>query len=190
MFDDNRSKKVVLVSHCLLNQNSISDGTADLPSQFDEVIDLIRDNRIGIIQLPCPELLCLGLDRKDRNGSQRELLSENMRIRHLMNETQNLRDLESYARQIVMQIEEYRRHGFHVIGLIGINRSPSCGIETTSIDNRERQGTGVFIQVIAEMLDKKGIKLKMTGVKTSRKAESLEKVRWLICESDRVGPEK
>ncbi len=190
MFDDNRSKKVILVSHCLLNQNSISDGTADLPSQFDEVIDLIRDHRIGIIQLPCPELLCLGLDRRDRNGSQRELLSENTRIRHLMNETQNLRDLESYARQIVMQIEEYRRHGFHVIGLIGINRSPSCGIETTSIDNGERQGTGVFIQVIADMLDKKGIKLKTTGVKTSRKAESLEKVRQLIYGSDIVGPEK
>ena len=28
MFTDGRSKKVVFVAHCLLNQNSISDGTA------------------------------------------------------------------------------------------------------------------------------------------------------------------
>lgn len=184
MFDDNRSKKVILVSHCLLNQNSISDGTADLPSQFDEVIDFIRDNRIGIIQLPCPELLCLGLDRGDKNGSQRELLSENTRIRCLMTERQNMQVLESHARQIAMQIEEYRHYGFQVIGLIGINRSPSCGIETTSMDDREKQGMGVFMQVIAETLDKKGIQLKMTGVKTSKKEESIEKVRQLIYRSD------
>jgi len=31
MFNDNRSKKVILVSHCLLNQNSISDGTRIFP---------------------------------------------------------------------------------------------------------------------------------------------------------------
>ncbi len=184
MFDDNRSKKVILVSHCLLNQNSISDGTADLPSQFDEVIDFIRDNRIGIIQLPCPELLCLGLDRRDSHGSKRELLSENTRIRYLMNETQNIRDLESHARQIAKQIEEYRRYGFQVIGLIGINRSPSCGIETTSMDNREEHGKGVFMQVIEETLDKEGLKLEMTGVKTSEKEESIEKVRQLIDGSD------
>ncbi|CAG8999029.1 MAG: hypothetical protein CENE_00993 [Candidatus Celerinatantimonas neptuna] len=29
MFEDKRSKKVVLIAHCLLNQNAISDGTAD-----------------------------------------------------------------------------------------------------------------------------------------------------------------
>ena len=29
MFTDGRSKKVIFLAHCLLNQNSISDGTAD-----------------------------------------------------------------------------------------------------------------------------------------------------------------
>jgi predicted secreted protein len=101
-----------------------------------------------------------------------------------MNETQNIQALESHARQIAKQIEEYRRHGFQVIGLVGINRSPSCGIETTSMDNREEHGKGVFMQVIAETLDKKGLRLEMTGVKTSEKEESIEKMRRLIDGSD------
>ena len=70
MFDDHRSKKIIILSHCLLNQNSISDGTADYPSQFNEIIELIMMNNIGIIQLPCPEMLCLGMDRKDKDGAK------------------------------------------------------------------------------------------------------------------------
>ncbi len=31
MFQDARSRRVVFVAHCILNQNVISDGTADLP---------------------------------------------------------------------------------------------------------------------------------------------------------------
>ena len=58
MFDDNRGKSIIVVAHCLLNQNSISDGTADFPGQFRELIDLIMANGMGLIQLPCPEMTC------------------------------------------------------------------------------------------------------------------------------------
>ena len=34
MFTDGRSKKVVFIAHCILNQNSISDGTAVFPAAF------------------------------------------------------------------------------------------------------------------------------------------------------------
>ena len=44
MFTDGRSKKVIFLAHCLLNQNAISDGTAVYPAAFRE-------------------LCCLGLDR-------------------------------------------------------------------------------------------------------------------------------
>ena len=39
MFDDGRSKKVVFIAHCFLNQNSISDGTAVYPAVFRNVIE-------------------------------------------------------------------------------------------------------------------------------------------------------
>ena len=32
MFTDGRSRRVVFLAHCLLNQNAISDGTAEVPA--------------------------------------------------------------------------------------------------------------------------------------------------------------
>ena len=63
MFTDARSKRVIFVAHCLLNQNSISDGTADYPGANEEILQILLKAKVGIVQMPCPELCCLGLDR-------------------------------------------------------------------------------------------------------------------------------
>ena len=107
MFNDKRSKKIVIVSHCILNQNSISDGTADCPGQFIEILKIIQGNNIGIIQLPCPELICLGLDRNDKNGAARDLIEENSRIRIHMEISSNLEIIRKLTEPIIYQIEEY-----------------------------------------------------------------------------------
>jgi len=182
MFDDNRSKKIIVLAHCILNQNSISDGTADFPSQFTDIIELIMKEHIGIIQLPCPELLCLGLDRGDREGAQRPLLEENTRIRELMDEKGHISALRNKAEEVVMQIREYQRHEFQILGVIGVNRSPSCGIETTSRNGDEKPGQGVFMEVLSEVLSNNGIKLPMIGTKTSEKEQSVKKIKQFLCE--------
>ncbi|HSD83200.1 MAG TPA: hypothetical protein VLG46_05055 [Anaerolineae bacterium] len=180
MFNDNRNKQLIVVAHCIINQNSISDGTADFPSQFEEIMELLKENKLGIIQLPCPELLCLGLARGDEAGATRDLLSENTRIRGLLEEPRNVMKLRAKAGDIIEQLEEYQRYGFEVLGLIGINRSPSCGVETTTRSAREEQGQGVFVEVLEEELYHRGIALEMTGVKTSQVEQSVESVRGLI----------
>lgn len=180
MFNDKRSKKLILVAHCLLNQNSISDGTADLPSQFDKIINLLMSNKIGIIQLPCPELICLGLDRQDMNGGMRELLIENTRIRNVLEREECQKILRNKANEIVTQIEEYLKYDFRVVGIIGVNRSPSCGIETTTIEGEEKEGRGVFMGILEEELEKKGLELRMIGSKTSMEKESVEMVKRFI----------
>ncbi len=180
MFNDNRSKKILLAAHCILNQNSISDGTADCPSQFSEVLTILEENNIGIIQLPCPELICLGLVRNDKNGSSRELIAENSRIRSLLETNTNIEKMKKLAEQIVYQVEEYKKYGFDIIGLIGINRSPSCGVETTSINNKEENGKGIFVEILLNELAKKEILIESMGVKTSEVKESVEKVKKLV----------
>lgn len=81
LFEDGRSKKVVFIAHCLLNQNAISDGTAVRPAAFEQLAYAPLEREIGIVQMPCPELCCLGLDRGDEAGGQRDVLEENTRIR-------------------------------------------------------------------------------------------------------------
>lgn len=180
MFTDARSKKVVLVAHCFLNQNSISDGTADYPGAINEVMKRLLEMNIGIIQMPCPELLCLGLDRGDIHGAEQPVVMENTRIRAALGQPVAQETIRVLVRQLVYQIEEYRRNGFTILGIIGVNRSPSCGVNTTSSDNREVPGEGVFIQELRNALERRGIELKMTGIKAGEIGAALERINALV----------
>ena len=92
MFNDGRSKKVVFVAHCFLNQNSISDGTAIYPAANKDVVDFFLNGDIGIVQMPCPEICCLGLDRGNIHGADSPVVVENTRIRSAMqNDDSNLK---------------------------------------------------------------------------------------------------
>ena len=152
MFTDGRSKRVVFLAHCLLNQNSISDGTAVYPAAFKEVVELFINAEVGIVQLPCPELCCLGLDRGNENGADENVLKENTRIRHLVD-------------YVMQQILEYNKYGFEIIGIVGANRSPNCGVDTTSDYNAEIKGKGLFMSDLSGCLTKACLSIPMIGLK-------------------------
>ncbi|KZS69571.1 hypothetical protein A4G29_16925 [Mycobacterium kansasii] len=57
---DERSRRVVLVSHCLLNENTRYAGGATRPGAVAEVVNELLTARAGIHQLPCPEQLAWG----------------------------------------------------------------------------------------------------------------------------------
>lgn len=63
MVQDVRSGKVVLVAHCILNQNSRVLGLAQHPAVVSEIVDTLTKHNIGIIQMPCPEISFTGLKR-------------------------------------------------------------------------------------------------------------------------------
>jgi predicted secreted protein len=181
MFTDVRSKKVIFVSHCILNQNSISDGTADYPAVNEAVVRRIMESGIGIIQMPCPELSCLGLDRGDIHGAARDVVVENTRIRNSMGQPRPRDILDCLVSQTIYQIEEYFRYGFSILGIVGINRSPSCGVETTSDHDQEVKGEGVFIEALRRALEQKRISVPMIGIKateTEKALKSIETILW------------
>ena len=53
MFNDGRSKRVVFVAHCFLNQNSISDGTAVYPAAFKDLVVFLLNYYIGYFKIAC-----------------------------------------------------------------------------------------------------------------------------------------
>ncbi len=167
MFTDGRSKKVIFLAHCLLNQNAISDGTAVYPAAFQELVQLLLDREVGIVQMPCPELCCLGLDRGDVRGAERPVVEENTRIRRAMEEDGPRQKREALADLVAEQVQEYHKHGFQVLGIVGANRSPNCGVETTSDFDREVEGQGAFMDAIAQRLEAAGISVPMLGLKGS-----------------------
>lgn len=167
MFNDGRSKKVVFVAHCLLNQNSISDGTAVYPAAFKEVIDYFLNADIGIVQMPCPEFSCLGLDRGNIYGADSPVVVENTRIRKEMKKDITNKKLDRLADYVIRQIAEYHRYGFEVIGIVGADRSPNCGVNTTSDNNMEIEGMGLFMEKIFKGLAKESMTIPMLGIKST-----------------------
>lgn len=63
---------------------------------------------------------------------------------------------------------------FNVMGIIGINRSPSCGVNTISQNNQEVPGEGIFINLLRKELEKKQIKINMIGIRGSEPRNALK----------------
>ena len=181
MFTDGRSRRVVFLAHCLLNQNTISDGTAEVPAAHREILRTVLDARVGVVQLPCPELCCLGLDRGDPKGGERPVVAENTRIRRAMGQPEASARLRELTDQVVWQIREYQKHGFAVLGIVGVDRSPCCGVNTTSDQDRELPGRGVFIASLRAALESAGLTVPVIGIKPSA-PEALDRVRSLLGE--------
>ena len=167
MYSDGRSRKIVFIAHCFLNQNTISDGTAIFPAAFREVVDFFLDRDISIYQMPCPEFTCLGLDRGNKQGADYPVTVENTRIRHEMENPCHNEKLNKLSSFVVSQIKEYADNGFEIIGIIGANRSPNCGVDTTSDFNIEIEGMGLFMNKLCSELEKQNIKIPFVGLKSS-----------------------
>jgi predicted secreted protein len=180
IFTDERSKSILFIAHCIMNQNSKAAGTASYPGTIREIVELLNSTDVGIVQMPCPELQCMGLDRGDRNGVNRSIIEENCRIREEMQKSEMAKKNKLLAQNIVYQMSEYLENGFDIKGVIGINRSPSCGVETTSKDNKEIQGEGVFVQELKSEIKKKSLEIDVIGIKVFEPNEAIIKIKQLL----------
>jgi predicted secreted protein len=180
VFDDARSKRVVLVAHCVLNQNAKLDRCAHYPGAIREAAQLLIDAGVGLLQMPCPELLCLGLDREVEQGANPSVESEDTRIALRMAEGDARAMCQEMVDGLVVQIEEYHKNGFDILGVVGINGSPTCGVESTWADNREKEGPGLFIHLLQASLAARGTSLEMRGIKAYEPKEAVRTLRDLL----------
>ena len=180
MFSDGRSKSIIFVAHCILNQNSISDGTAAFPGSIKEVLEFLCKSDVGVSQMPCPELMCLGLDRGDIAGGTCPVIEENTRIRRVISRKPATNIINKLIKDILFQSLEYKKYDFEIKGVVGINRAPSCGVETTSANNKEVAGEGVFIRALRNELKRNNIQLKFVGIKAFETDKVIETIKDLI----------
>ncbi len=142
---DIRSKRVVLVSHCILNQNSVVDNLARAKGAYRGVVETIMDNNIGIHQLPCPEMIHLGMERPSMTRDQYD--------------TEDYHRLcQKLADQTIAIINNYLKNDYEIVGLIGINHSPTCSI---------RCSEGVFMEELLKKIRNLGLDIPTTDISTS-----------------------
>ncbi|MCK4260132.1 MAG: hypothetical protein KAX49_14225 [Halanaerobiales bacterium] len=108
-----RKNKIVLLAHCILNQNSVIKGWARARGAFPTVIEFLLREGIGIVQLPCPEQRFLGLQRPPMTVEEYDTLDYRNHCQKLLN-------------GLMEELLNYREHGLELVGVIGIGNSPSC----------------------------------------------------------------
>jgi uncharacterized protein YbbK (DUF523 family) len=129
---DERGKRVIFVSHCLLNENTRYLGGAFRPGCLDELVDGIQQEGMGICQMHCPEQRAWGGVLKRYMlpiySSWRTPL---YRVRHVLMPLFLWYTKWIYrrlAKEVVRDIEDYVRPGFEVVGVVDVGGSPSCGV--------------------------------------------------------------
>jgi len=180
MFDDQRGKKVVVLAHCILNQNAKLDRCAHCAGALGGVVRLLLDEGIGILPMACPEMLHLGLDRETDRAARPSVASEDTRIARRMTEPAAQAIIAQIAESTARQIADYRRHRFSVIGILGINGSPSCGVETTWREDAELPGYGELIGALMNRLAAAGEHVPVRGIRSSDPEHAVETLHALI----------
>ncbi len=143
---DKRSGRVILLAHCLLNQNTVVPGLVkhSYSSLVPELIDLLVEMNIGVEVLPCPEFEMFGLHREPMSKDE----YEERGLRKICREI---------ASEIKVKVDKFRAAGVNVYGVIGVSGSPSCGVFKTNLKvNREKvevSGMGIFMEELSSMLD-------------------------------------
>ncbi|OBI31213.1 2-thiouracil desulfurase family protein [Mycobacterium sp. E2238] len=186
---DERGRRVVLVSHCLLNENTRYAGGATRPGAVSEVVEELMNAGYAIHQLPCPERLAWGGVLKphslhlyhSKGGWLYPLRGPLLRVFVLWTRLVYRR----LARQVARDVADYQGSGITVAGIVGIGASPSCGV-TTTLDMRaslevvaacpaaaltrdvmneravlgcRRKGKGLFVAALDRQLRRRGLRV-------------------------------
>ncbi len=167
-FKDKRSKKVMFVAHCILNQNARINSCGYTPAAIPKIAGCLIERGIGISQMPCPELGCLGLGRGGPEEIYDQLSTPGAR-----------RYLKELAADVVYQVRQYRKQGFRVLGVLGIDGSPSCGVDLTWYEN-EGPGTGAYMEELREALKKAGMEdITVKGVQDAKPDQAVALIEEL-----------
>lgn len=140
-----RLKKIVLVAHCILNQNVVVYPLARAKGAFTNILlDYTRED-YGLYQLPCPEFKFLGLSRKPMS-------------KEAYNSKEYLDLCEQLVEEVIKDLQIFRSDNHEISILHGIKQSPTCSI------SGER---GHFMSQLITELELNGFSLKYKEVATN-----------------------
>lgn len=187
-------QKIIFVSHCVLNTAAkVYYPHQDTPEERVRRAFLQRALQMGIqfIQLPCPEFTLYGASRW---GHTREQFDNPFFRDHC----------RTLLAPLVQQLRAYLQQPdrFEVLGIIGIEGSPSCGVRRTccgpwggtfsGLENVQRTlaavssvpGRGVLMDELCCMLELEGLSVPLIGLDGAEPAPL-----YALLETDREEPE-
>ncbi|MFA5576764.1 MAG: CD3072 family TudS-related putative desulfidase [Tissierellaceae bacterium] len=176
-----REKKIVVLSHCILNANSKVEGLSQYGGILRDYIDMLADKAIGIIQLPCPEMILYGIKRWGHVKDQFHTPFFRQQSRIMLE-------------PIVQQLRNYVDFGYEIVGVIGIDGSPSCGVnftcsgdfggeisDITDMDKvrdslRDVNEMGVFMEEFKRLLEDEKLDIRFLAIDEGDVYSSLDEI--------------
>lgn len=173
-----KPKPILLVSHCMLNTAAkvrYPGSTRRPPDEAPRLtfLQYALEQGVQLIQLPCPEFTLYG---PSRWGHTREQFDNPFFRAHCR------RLLEPVVRQLQAYLDPREGMYYRVLGVVGIEGSPSCGVSRTcsgpwggELSGRgdlfeavgqvhSTPGMGVLMEELSELLAQAGIDLPMVGL--------------------------
>ena len=118
--------KVVFVPHCILNQSVRALGKESQCGQTKEIVKFFAEAEIGIVQMPCPEAESKG---KSYQKVCREISIGTLRI-----------------------VKDYLERGYEVLGILGVEFSPTCGVHRIESKSKIVPGKGILTQELEKAM--------------------------------------
>ncbi len=168
-----RSKKFVFVPFCLLAQSYQAQGIVkyNWSSSIKPFINLLMDNDINIIQMPCTEATFNhSLIREAKGISKYDTLDFN---NHCLVK----------ALEVGEQIKEIISCGYEVIAILGIEQSPSCCVNYIYTNNGTENRKGLFMEKVYEEI--KDYNIPIIGINRKYINKSLNELEKLLNNSNK-----
>ena len=166
---DNRSRKLIAVIECILNQNARDNGAATFPAINWPIIQLCNEYNVGILQIPCPEIMFLGFERTRPKG---------LSIRDALDTREGRDCCRKISMDIADRIEAYLSQDNQIISILGGNpKSPGCAVHYKA--DKLSPESGVLIRELQGELCKRGIDVMFKGMRDYDSKLLAKDIQWL-----------
>ena len=159
--------KVIFVPHCILNQNVRANGKEKNAGTIKEIVNLLVEAEVGIVQLPCPEVEFDG-------GLKRQFKTKNY---YKENYRKQCREISI---KVLETIKKYLEKEYKVLGILGIEFSPTCAVYRIENEKKIVPGKGIFIEELEKEMQKKNFQVPIIGVNLNNTNSAIEKLSLLL----------
>ena len=175
---EDESERVVLVSHCILNQSTRArwpgGGARRDAGILRAVIELLMDEGVGVVQMDCPEFSLFGNPRRPRTKEGydtpefREICSQ----------------IAERACDRMVAFQKTGPIGVEVVAVLGVEGSPSCGVGRTPriIDDEgvDASEPGLLMETLMDKIRRMGLDVPIIGMSLREGEERLRALKALI----------
>lgn len=170
---DNRSRKFIFVPFCLMAQSFQAQGIVkyEWKSSIKPIMQVLLDNDINIIQMPCIEAeFGNNLIRKPKGIKKYDTTEFN-------------KHCEALANKVSEQIKTVVSSDYEVIAILGIEQSPSCCVNYIYTNKGIEKRMGLFMGKLHAKI--KDLNIPIIGINRKYINKSLNELQKIIAENNK-----